>query len=106
VIHTSVGSFLPFLFYDPPDEHYLLGGEPNPRKPAETYELFGGRITTLETADTYQRVWLVVALDHSVDYQRAQIRWFDENFLLVEDRRVGAIVVRLYDSTENILDKE
>jgi uncharacterized membrane protein len=100
VLHTSVGSFLPFLFYRPPAEHFLLGGEPHPRKPAETYELFGGRVTSLEAAQDYRRVWLVVALDHSTEYQTEQVAWFDNHFLLVEDWNIGGIIVRLYGNND------
>ena len=107
VLHTSFGSFLPFLFYDLPTEHYLLWGEPNPRKSAETCELFGGKIATLETTDAYPRVWLVVALDHNVEYQLDQVAWFDAHFSLIEDSNAGDIIIRLYNSAErNAADEE
>jgi mannosyltransferase len=100
VLHTGVGSFLPFLFYRPPPAHYLLWGDPDPRLAAATYELFGGKIATYETIAGYQRVWLVVMLDHSVEYQRNQVRWFDDRFPLLEASHVGGILIRLYDCTE------
>ena len=100
VLHTSVGSFLPFLFYQPPVEHYLLWGDPNPRKPATTYELFGGKIATPGTLVGHCRLWLVVMLDHSVEYQQDQVNWFDDHFPLVEDSNVDGIFIRLYDGAE------
>jgi len=95
-IHTSVGSFLPFLFYNPPADHYLLWGEPHPRKPAETYELFEGRVAERETVNDYQRIWLVVFLDHSVQYQRTQVGWFDDRLVLLKNYDIDGVVVRLY----------
>jgi mannosyltransferase len=97
VLHTSVGSFLPFLFYQPPAEHYLLWAEPNARKPAETYELFGGKLGSRATMAGHRRVWLVVALDHAIEFQQDEVNWFDKHFSLVENADVGGIYVRLYD---------
>ncbi len=101
VLHTGVGSFLPFLFYQPPAEHYLLWGDPDPRLGAATYELFGGKIATRETIAGHRRLWLVVMLDHSVKYQQDQVRWFDDHFPLIEDSNVGGILIRLYDLSKS-----
>lgn len=99
VLHTSVGSFLPFLFYEPPSEHYLLWGDPDPHLPASAYESFGGRIASRETLGDCQRLWLVVMLDHSLEYQQDQAAWFDDHLALVGDSSVGGIFIRLYEVT-------
>ncbi|MFC1975345.1 glycosyltransferase family 39 protein [Chloroflexota bacterium] len=100
VLHTSVGSFMPFLFYQPPAEHYLLWGDPDPRKSATTFELFGGKIATLNDLGRYRRLWLVVVLDHSIEYQHNQVSWFDEHFPLVKETKVGGIIIRQYRVTK------
>lgn len=100
VVHTSVGSFMPFLFYQPPAEHYLLWGDPDARKSAKTFELFGGRIITRDNIAGHGRLWLVVELDHSIDYQRDQVSWFDERFSLIDEMEIGGIFVRLYNIPE------
>jgi len=100
ILHTSVGSFMPFLFYQPLIEHYLLWGDPDPRKSAETFELFGGKVVTRDDLGHQRNLWLVVALDHSIDYQRDQVMWFDEHFLLVDESKVGGIFIRHYSGRE------
>ncbi len=99
VLHTSVGSFLPFLFYEPPSEHYLLWGDPDPHLPASAYEAFGGRIVSREIIDGQRRLWLVVMLDHSTEYQLDQVRWFDDRCELTEGEDVSGIFIRLYNCT-------
>jgi uncharacterized membrane protein len=96
VLHTSVGSFVPFLFYHMPVEHYLLWGDPDPRKSKNAFEQFGGRITTRDQLSRHQRVWLVVELDHSVDYQLAQVEWFDATYPLIQEEDINGIFTRLY----------
>ncbi|GAB4536642.1 MAG: hypothetical protein Kow0063_22410 [Anaerolineae bacterium] len=97
VLHTSVGSFLPFLFYEPPSAHFLLWGDPDPHLPASAYESFGGRIASRGMITDYQRLWLVVMLDHSLEYQQEQVAWFDNHLSLIDETNVGGIFIRLYE---------
>jgi hypothetical protein len=49
VVHTSVGSCLPFLFYHPPAKRHFLWGDPDPVRPTTTCELFSRKLTTIES---------------------------------------------------------
>ena len=97
VLHTSNSSYLPFLLYDPSPDHYLLQGDPAPFHPAEVFRLVGGEAIARDEIGAYQRLWLVVMLDHSLQYQREQVRWFDQHFPLIEETNVGGIAIRLYE---------
>lgn len=100
VLHTSVGSFVPFLFYPMPDAPYLLWGDPDPRKTKSAFEQFGGKIITRDQLSGRRRVWLVVELDHSVDYQLSQVAWFDATYPLIEEKNINGIFTRLYEISE------
>lgn len=106
VLHTSVGSFLPFLFYEPPSAHYLLWGDPDPHLPASAYEALGGRIVSREAIGGQRRLWLVVMLDHSTEYQLDQVNWFDDRCELIEENDVSGIFIRLYDCFEKDISVE
>ncbi len=45
-----------------------------------------------------QRLWLVIALDHSYDFQREAAQQVDQMLKLVEERNMGGILVRLYEA--------
>lgn len=97
VLHTSNGSYLPFLFYDPPSEHYLLRGDPAPHYPPEVFRLMGGEDIAPDEIEGYRRLWLIVALDHSLDYQKGMVAYFDERHPLLTEKTFGGILVRVYD---------
>jgi uncharacterized membrane protein len=74
VLHTSDGSLLPFAFYEPQLDQAPIAGDPE-------HQTDGARALSLdilgfEPLEPDQalsrpgRVWLVVALDHSVEYQK------------------------------------
>ena len=46
----------------------------------------------------FKRIWLVVALDHAVEYQQAQKDRFDRTYELVDAQTVGDIYVFLYET--------
>lgn len=74
IMHTSDGSYFPALRYAPDANQVLLAGDPDPRKPMAVYQLIGGELRTLaEILQTPQPIWLVVALEHSVEWQQAQV---------------------------------
>jgi mannosyltransferase len=97
VVHTGNGSYLPFLFYNPPSPHYLLVGDPAPHHPPEVFRMKGGREVSFNDFEGYERLWLVVALDHSVDYQRATVNHFDTLYPLLSETTIGGIIIRVYD---------
>ena len=97
VLHTSDGSYLPFLVYPHPAESYLLRGDPDPRKPYEVYELWGGQLIGREGLESqFQRLWLVVALDHSLAFQQDALTWFRNHYVVLEQNSVGGIGIYLF----------
>jgi mannosyltransferase len=99
-VHTSDGAFLVFSHYAPDCRRYLLEGDPAPAVPAETYELFGGKIIAKEEVSAPQ-FWLVVALDNSIEFQRGLVDWFDARHALRESYDLGGIYLRHYDAGQN-----
>ncbi len=98
-VHTSDGSYLPFLQYPQLVPSYLLRGDPDARKPDHVYKMLGGQTISREEALAWdRRVWLVVALEHSFDYQRETLTWFQTRRPVVEEYDVGGIQVYLLDS--------
>jgi mannosyltransferase len=98
IVHTSDGSYLPALRYERLPQHALLAGDPDPRKPEPVYRSVGGQIWTREEALTRgERLWLVVALEHSVAWQQEQAAYFRENLHEVALHDYGGIAIILYE---------
>jgi mannosyltransferase len=97
ILHVSDAALLLFLHYAPEHDHYLVAGDPSPHLPMETYELFGAHILDRDEV-TANSFWLVVALDHSIDFQRGLASWFDTRYQLAEARDFDGISVRRYES--------
>jgi hypothetical protein len=97
ILHSSDAAFLLFMRYAPQYEHYLVAGDPTPHMPMETYRLFGGEIVDKDEV-TASQLCLVVALEHSVEFQREVTDWFDQHFRQVEARNVDGVILRLYES--------
>ena len=97
VLHTSDGSYIPFLVYPHPQAHFLLRGDPLPRKTEPVYAAWeGAMIEAAELAGPYRRLWLVVALDHSIAFQQQAQASFDEAHPLLERAGVGSVGISLY----------
>jgi hypothetical protein len=100
VLHTSDGSFLPALCYVDLPNHALLDGDPDPRKPRAVYEGLGGEVWTAQQAGTAgRRLWLVVALEHSLEWQQDQVDYFATRYSAIEQYSVDGIEIHLYDLT-------
>jgi 4-amino-4-deoxy-L-arabinose transferase-like glycosyltransferase len=97
ILHTSDAAFLLFMRYAPQYEHYLIAGDPTPHMPIETYRLFGGEIVDRNEV-TASQLCLVVALEHSIEFQREVQDWFDQHFVLVDARNFDGVILRLYES--------
>jgi mannosyltransferase len=98
-VHTSDGSYLPFLQYPQPVPNYLLRGDPDARKPDPVYTVLGGQTIDREEALAQdRRIWLVVALEHSIDYQLSMLDWFQGRRPLLQEVDVGGIRVYLLGS--------
>lgn len=101
VLHTSDSSFLPFLAYEHHVPHILLPIDPDEAsKNAPSQSIItavGGSPQSLETSIRgYDRAWLVVGIEHSVDYQVKQKRLFDSRYHLLEENQVGGIYIFTY----------
>ena len=101
VIHTSTGSYLTFLCYEHDVEHVRLPEDPGTARANAASQpiisAIGG--PPQEIADAvrgYDRAWLVVGLDHAVEYQLEQKRRFDEQYALLSENEVGGIYVSTY----------
>ena len=98
VVHTGNGSFVPFLFYVPPPNHFLLEGDPKPHQPGSLFSQLGGQSIAPEALTQFETFWLVVALDHSIDYQRQVVTQFDDRYALLDATEIGGILIRRYSS--------
>ena len=101
VVHTSDGSYLPTLRYvDDHHYHLLLADDPDPRKPQWVYEAVGGTLyTTEEILSQRERLWLIVALEHSIEWQQEQVALVQQQYPLLADYDFAGIIVQLYDMT-------
>ncbi len=101
VVHTSDSSALAFDYYVPELQSFFLAGDPD--YVAETTRGRTGRVAGLtptewdSVASQHTRVWLVVALDHNVEYQRARVYEADAAFDRVKTQNVGGIAIYLYE---------
>lgn len=101
VLHTSDGSYLPALRYANWLQQAVLAGDPDPRKPKSVYETVGGAVWSREQAlAAADRLWLVVALEHSIDWQQAQAVSFSDQFPVLVHQEIGGIDIILYDLSE------
>lgn len=81
VLHTSDGSYLPALRYADLPQHGLLAGDPQPRKPGAVYRAVGGEMWARpDVEEKGERLWLIVALDHSRPWQEEQFAYFAERY--------------------------
>ncbi len=98
VLHTSDGSYLPFLLYAPELPNRLLAGDPEAEartsRARSTYH-------TLEVAPValpdVGRFVLVISLDHSVEYQRTRAGDIDRRYRPLHEETVGGVIVRVYE---------
>lgn len=101
VLHTSDGSFYPFLVYSSRLDNRLLAGDPeytagSPRGRWTERVLALPVWDVADVAAATDRVWLIVALDHSVEWQTAEARRIDGLWRRIDDRSFGGLTVREY----------
>jgi hypothetical protein len=98
VLHTSDGSYLPALSYVDLPNQALLAGDPDMRKPTAVYEAYGGQVWRKEEAALAgDRLWLIVALEHSIEWQQEQAAYFEQRYPLLTKQEIGGVIVYLYD---------
>jgi len=101
VIHTSDSSYLTFVYYAPELERHFLVGDPDYEQ--ETTRGRTGRIAGIRPESLEEivagktRLWLVVTLDHKVEYQQDLVRQFDRRYPLLDEANVGGIGILLYE---------
>jgi len=97
VLHTSDSSYFPAMRYVDISRHAVLDGDPNPRKSPAVYRNMGGEVWTLSQAvASGDRLWLVVTLDHSREWQRDQVSTLSGRYAELETHHFGGIAVILY----------
>lgn len=99
VLHTSDGSYLPALRYAPDLTQGVLAGDPDPRKPEEVYAALGGQVWQLSDVETAKngRFWVIVALEHSIEWQQAQVETITASGTLLDDEEIGGIRILLFE---------
>jgi 4-amino-4-deoxy-L-arabinose transferase-like glycosyltransferase len=97
IVHTSDGSYLPALRYTT-DGHLLLAGDPDPRRPRYIYEMWSGTVVELDDLEEQDgRLWLIVALEHSAEWQQEQAAQVRQQYPLLAAYDFAGIIVLLYD---------
>ncbi len=101
VLHTSTGSFLPFLAYKHNVRHILLPVDPelaHQNAPSQPIIAAVGALPQPidDAVQGYERAWLVVGLDQSVEHQIAQKERFDSRFELLEETKIDGIYIFTY----------
>jgi uncharacterized membrane protein len=98
VLHSSDSSYLPSLAYMNSHNHALLAGNFDIRKPEQTYEAMGLQLWSYEQViKTTDRLWLIVALEYSEQWQREQVAIFDNAFPQLEAHDFAGVTVIIYD---------
>ena len=102
VLHTSDGSYLPALRYAPRLTQAVLVGDPDPRKPETVYAALGGQVWSLADLEsvTNGRFWVVVALEHSIEWQQAQYGTIAATHTLLDEQEIGGIRIFLFEQGE------
>ncbi len=101
VIHTSDTSALAFMIYQPHISSFFLSGDPDYE--AQSNRGRAQRIAGLEPVDSreaaanQQRIWLIVTLDHAVDYQQERLAEFDNRYTRLDQQNVGGVDIYLFD---------
>ncbi|MCA9918318.1 MAG: glycosyltransferase family 39 protein [Anaerolineales bacterium] len=99
ILHTSDGSYLPALRYAPQLAQGLLAGDPDPRKPEAVYNALGGQVWDLANLEAMAngRFWVIVALEHSIEWQQAQYETIAANHTLLDEQVIGGIRLFLFE---------
>ena len=97
LIHSSNGSYVPFLVYRGADSHYLLDSGPAPHHPPQVCETVGDQIVGEADLATWRANWLVVAINHSIPNQEAVLAHLEGTSPLLHQNEIDSIVLRHYD---------
>ncbi|TAK36817.1 MAG: hypothetical protein EPO21_01350 [Chloroflexota bacterium] len=102
VAHTSDGSYLPFALYLGREQSLLLGDperEAGTARAQSTYVALGIEPDSFEQAARgHERTWLIVAPDHSVEWQLGVREELSRRYPLLESTDIRGIWMGLYDT--------
>lgn len=102
VLHTSEGSFLPFLAYNHNNmEHIRLREEQANDPDSSRSQTIIAAVTSPEQSieaavQGRQRAWLVMGLDRDIEYQLAQKEYFDRHYTLLTETEIKGIYIFEY----------
>jgi len=103
VLHLHCSSYLPFEFYHPPVDSYLLNNDPNSWIPASTWAWAGRRISSLdEFVVDRNRLWVVIMPNRMDEHQKDLSKQIEAEYQLqdtYEWDHWDPIEIRLYEST-------
>lgn len=101
ILHTSDGSYLPALRYAPQLAQGVLVGDPDPRKPETVYAALGGQVWELADVERAAngRFWVIVALEHSIEWQQVQYAAIAATHTLLDEQEIGGIRIFLLEQT-------
>jgi hypothetical protein len=106
VLHTSDGSLLPFAFYQPQLEQFQVSGDPEQAEGsvrAQSLRLLGYAPVELESVlSAYPRVWLVIALDHSLEFQRDALRRVASARNVSLEQEIGGIQIHFVEGLDTV----
>lgn len=102
VLHTSDGSYLPALRYAPQLEQGVLANDPDPRKPQPVYAALGGQVWSQDQLNSVAngRFWVIVALEHSIEWQQAQYETIAARHTLLDEQNIGGIRIFLFEQVK------
>lgn len=101
IIHVTDTSALAFAFYNPALPNHFLAGDPDYL--AQTNRGRAQRIAGLvpeapeAIAAGQDRLWLVVTLDHQIEYQQQRVGEFDDQYQRLDHQNVGGVDLILYE---------
>ncbi|MCA9926299.1 MAG: glycosyltransferase family 39 protein, partial [Anaerolineales bacterium] len=100
IIHVTDTSALAFAFYEPQLPNHFLAGDPDYL--AQTNRGRAQRIAGLipEAPDKIvvdqKRLWLIVTLDHQIEYQQQRVDQFEAQYQQIDHQNVGGVDLILY----------
>ena len=100
-IHTSDSSYLAFAYYAPELKRHFLAGDPDYEEQTtrgRTGRVAGIRPESLEEIVSNQnQLWVIMVLDHNIEYQRGVKNRIDQRYHLVSVADVRGIKILLYN---------
>lgn len=98
-IHTSEGSYLPFLVYNSHIEQVRLQ-EPEAPDSSRSQTIISAAASAGQSIEAatrgQQRAWLILGLDRAIDFQLAQKDYFNHSYTLLREMEIEGIYISEY----------